>query len=149
MIQRPLLFALFAASILSFAPNLSAQNCPDDSWWGSGSDACNIDISENQNGGVDIQLTDDSGWSNPTTGTRGPASTAGAATCDDSLIITTPDGDKYKVQDGKVYKKSRLGKWIRQKKVKSSKKKHSGGSRGNAMRSSADSPGDDVIGLPE
>jgi len=62
---------------------------------------------------VTAGITDRSGASPNVPGSGGPESTPDAPTCDDSDVITTPDGTKYRYKGDKVQRLNpRSGQWV-------------------------------------
>jgi hypothetical protein len=111
-------------ALCAFATLAMAQSVPDDSYWKSGNVTAHVDVTDTGGPGVDVTVTDASGFSPPVVGTPGDNSTAQRPTARASPRLDTP-GEAWKIIGGRLYRQLDNGKWVKAKKVK--KPKRSGG----------------------
>lgn len=97
-------------------PSIAANEVADGSRWMWGSTTVTARISDPRWGeptDVTAGVTDPSGNSPQVPGSGGPTSTPDAPTADDSDVITSPGGTKYRVEGGKLQRwNPRSGRWV-------------------------------------
>lgn len=139
--------------LLGMTAVVSAQ-VPDESYWtDSEGNVARVEVTDTPDPGVQVTVTDATGFAGAVTGVTGANSTPERATTSQTNSNSHTPGNAYRViknAKGKssLYKKNSKGKFVAMKKAKQQKAKQAGGVAHFSAGFSAGAPGEEVTGLP-